>query len=164
MKYWNLLHAQNLQCSVNMMVNWSLMQHCECTQMFCHTARAWWPVWCLMQHHEQYYLYDMSTYKYMTTCRSRGSHRRHSEAAGNQWPAVCFVGAQLWVAHNVHSISCHQLIVLVSVPLPACKQALAADCISVGLPLYIRQCFQDMQVPKCRTSRETLKAVVNAQA
>ena len=81
----------------------------------------------------------------MFTCRGRGSHGRHGEALGNQRPAVCLVGAQLWVTHNVHSISCHQLVVLVSVPLPARHHALSADCIWVAnMPSPTHQRIQNM--------------------
>jgi len=56
------------------------------------------------------------------TCRGRGGSGLLNQTPTGNGPAVGLVGAQSSVAHNVHSVSCHQLIVLVSVPLPAHKQ------------------------------------------
>ena len=85
-------------------------------------------------------------------CTGGGRSRRvdHGETIGDEGPAVSLVGAQLGVAHNVDYICCHQLIVLVSVPLPACTSPL-----SKGSPMECYVCSflirqADTQSNRCR--------------
>ena len=64
-----------------------------------------------------------------STCWSWGRFSSGNQACGDKGPGVGLVGAQGWVAHNVDCVCCHQVVVLVSVPLPAHTHRQITPCL-----------------------------------